>query len=110
MPDDRLQGWLGCGSFTIGPDHPCLPGHFPGDPIVPGVVLLDHTLALVRPAHPGQAVASLRNIRFRRPVRPCQRILVQLRPGRPGELEFAGLHEGEIVLSGAAGLEALPPP
>jgi hypothetical protein len=28
-------------TFSIAPDHPCLPGHFPGAPIVPGVVMLD---------------------------------------------------------------------
>ena len=32
----------------IAADHPCLPGHFPGAPVVPGVLILDEVL---RTAH-----------------------------------------------------------
>ena len=31
--------------FSIAPDHPALEGHFPGQPIVPAVVILDAVLA-----------------------------------------------------------------
>ena len=33
--------------FTIPDDHPSLPGHFPGHPVVPGVVLLDRVLQAI---------------------------------------------------------------
>lgn len=37
-------------SFTIPVDHPAMPGHFPGRPVVPGVVLLDKVLDAISEA------------------------------------------------------------
>jgi 3-hydroxyacyl-[acyl-carrier-protein] dehydratase len=31
--------------FRVGAEHPALPGHFPGRPVVPGVVILDEVIA-----------------------------------------------------------------
>jgi 3-hydroxyacyl-[acyl-carrier-protein] dehydratase len=105
MPDDPPGDWSCCGSFAIASDHPCLPGHFPGDPIVPGVVLLDHALALLQAAHPGLVVRGLRTVRFRQPVLPAQAVAVRAGPVRAGEIAFSGLRAGEIVLAGAVRLE-----
>ena len=49
--------------FCVAADHPCLPGHFPGHPIVPGVLVLDHVLAALR-RFTGRDVAQLRQVRF----------------------------------------------
>jgi len=50
-------------------DHPCLAGHFPGNPIVPGVLLLDCVLAAVEGAA-GRRLAGIPNLKFLHPLRP----------------------------------------
>ena len=66
------------GTFTADAAHPALPGHFPGKPIVPGVVLLDEAAALILAAHPGQTLAGFPAVRFTRPVRPGDSVAVTL--------------------------------
>ncbi|WP_439686084.1 Acyl-coenzyme A synthetases/AMP-(Fatty) acid ligases-like protein [Cupriavidus oxalaticus] len=65
-------------AFVIDASHPAMAGHFPGNPIVPGVVLLDHALlalgsALGRPLVPTQAGT----IKFLSPVRPGERVEIE---------------------------------
>ena len=49
--------------FRVAADHPSLPGHFPGRPVVPGVLLLDHVLQAVSRSM-GQDVTRLRQVKF----------------------------------------------
>jgi 3-hydroxyacyl-[acyl-carrier-protein] dehydratase len=49
--------------FTVAPGHPALPGHFPGRPIVPGVLLLDQTLSGIE-RQLGRRVATLQQVKF----------------------------------------------
>ncbi len=70
------------GSFTIPPQHPSLPGHFPGRPIVPGVTLLDEAGALILAAELGRALAGFPAVRFTHPVRPGERVEVEYADGR----------------------------
>lgn len=64
-------------TICIPPDHPSLPGHFPGRPIVPGVVLLDAIFAEL-----GIVPTALHSVRFTRPVRPGDIIAIALENGR----------------------------
>ena len=59
--------------FRIPATHPCLPGHFPGHPLVPGVLVLEQVLLAVSQAA-GQAVASVRlpQVKFLAPLYPEQ--------------------------------------
>ena len=69
-------------AFVIPADHPCLPGHFPGRPLVPGVVVLDHVLDAVLAAASGTAPSALRlpQVKFLQPLRPGEPARVELEP------------------------------
>jgi 3-hydroxyacyl-[acyl-carrier-protein] dehydratase len=55
--------------FSIDASHPSLPGHFPGQPIVPGVVLLDRIAAAVEREWNAR-IARLPQVKFLRPLLP----------------------------------------
>jgi 3-hydroxyacyl-[acyl-carrier-protein] dehydratase len=55
--------------FHIAADHPALPGHFPGAPVVPGVVLLDHVVAVAGRIW-GLQVSGLPQVKFLQPLAP----------------------------------------
>ena len=58
-------------ALPVAADHPAYPGHFPGNPILPGVVILAEVLAAV--AASGGRPASgwtLANAKFLSPVTP----------------------------------------
>ena len=61
-------------SMQIAHDHPAFAGHFPGQPLLPGVLLLAHVLeaALADPelASRLSAAPRLSNAKFLSPVRP----------------------------------------
>lgn len=90
-PDPAGTSALG---FTIPADHPALPGHFPGHPVVPGVVLLDHAIhalgtALNRPLHAWR----LGSAKFLSPVAP----------GEPLDLAYDAAAGGAIRFTLRAG-------
>ncbi|WP_246539857.1 hypothetical protein [sulfur-oxidizing endosymbiont of Gigantopelta aegis] len=50
-------------SLFIPFDHPSLEGHFPGNPIVPGVVILDQMIRLWQ-KHTGKKVLTINHAKF----------------------------------------------
>lgn len=69
--------------FTISSDHPSLPGHFPGKPIVPGVVLLERVIEAIEAAHGPLPPLRLPQVKFMQPLLPGERADVQLDGAAP---------------------------
>ena len=90
--------------FSIATDHPCLPGHFPGQPLLPGVSLLSEVLEAVL-ADAGLAAAvgpapRLGAVKFLSPVRPGTTLQLQFTPGAGGGLRFEVRAGERVVASG----------
>ena len=99
------------GTFSVPADHPCLPGHFPGSPIVPGALLLDRITDLVLRHHPGFNLAAVAQARFLQPVLPDQVVRVAAAasstvPGTMLRVAFSGEVAGALVVKGSLDLRA----
>lgn len=85
---------------VIDATHPSLPGHFPGQPVVPGVVLLERVLRAAAHAGVVVPVSALPQVKFIAPLLPAQPFTIRLRSDRPGRLRFECVREGRIIASG----------
>jgi 3-hydroxymyristoyl/3-hydroxydecanoyl-(acyl carrier protein) dehydratase len=66
--------------FCIPHDHPSLAGHFPGRPIVPGVLLLEQAVAAIEAAHGALGALRLPQAKFARPLLPGEQAWVEFAP------------------------------
>lgn len=89
--------------FVVEHDHPCLPGHFPGHPLVPGVVVLDHVLAAIEAGHGSLGPLRLPQVKFASPLRPGEPARVELDGASP-RWRFRVLRGATLVASGEVAL------
>lgn len=90
------------------PDHPASRGHFPGDPIIPGAVLLSETLLAIE-AGLGTSLVPLQitSAKFLHPTRPGDRVSIEFSRTTRGEVRFACAVQGRPVLTGQMSCRAL---
>ena len=64
--------------FSIPSGHPSLPGHFPGRPIVPGVLLLERVLEAIEATHGPLGALRLPQVKFAQPLLPGEQARIEL--------------------------------
>ena len=94
--------------FVVPVDHPSLAGHFPGQPVVPAMVLLDAVLAAIR-TRGDFALRSIPVAKFLQPVLPDETVQLrihfhsidaaQLRASFEGSRAAALAFEGSFIVS-----------
>ena len=84
--------------------HPSLPGHFPGAPLVPGVLLLEQVAQALRDWR-GQRLARVVEAKFVAPLLPEQAATVVLTDSA-GRVRFEIRRDGELLARGSVEGEA----
>ncbi|MEO9079808.1 MAG: hydroxymyristoyl-ACP dehydratase [Rhodanobacter sp.] len=87
--------------ICVAAEHPALPGHFPGQPLVPGVMLLEHVAQALR-AWRGERLARVLEAKFMAPLRPGQVASLQLVQGKTDDarIQFRIQRDGMLLARG----------
>ena len=72
VPDKALVGDGVISPLVLPLNHPAIAGHFPGNPIVPGVLILARAADEIQRRLPGIVLGTLLATRFYAPLRPGQ--------------------------------------
>jgi 3-hydroxyacyl-[acyl-carrier-protein] dehydratase len=105
---------VGIKNVTI--NEPFFQGHFPGEPVMPGVLVLEsmgQVAGMMIACRPGTGeeqlliLTSLEDVKFRRPVRPGDQLvttaeMLKLR-GRMGKVKAVARVDGELAAEGVFG-------
>jgi len=88
--------------WTVPLDHPAFAGHFPGAPIVPGVMLLDTVLqALAAATGIALDICDIGSVKFLSPAKPGDELVIQHILSASGTIRFEVVAGMRKIASGS---------
>jgi 3-hydroxymyristoyl/3-hydroxydecanoyl-(acyl carrier protein) dehydratase len=86
---------------TISEGHPSLAGHFPGHPVIPGVVMLGEVMSVIRQAT-GRNIefVGMPSAKFLSPLNPGEPLTIRLDQQGDGATEFTCTTGSRLIASG----------
>ena len=82
--------------------HPAFDGHFPGAPVLPGVILLDEAIRAVELAQGGEPRCwRITSVKFPQAVGPGEPLVLEQEALANGAIRFTILSAGQTVANGA---------
>jgi 3-hydroxyacyl-[acyl-carrier-protein] dehydratase len=88
-------------SLHFASGHPTAAGHFPGNPIIPGALLLAEVLRCIDQAEDTRfASCNIKAAKFLHPVRPGDTVSIEYAFSAAGTIEFRCAVAGINVLTG----------
>lgn len=92
-----------CADVHITAASPWFEGHFPGEPVLPGIAQLSMVVDLIqRCSNPAVGLKAMSRVRFKKLIRPDDRIRIEAVPkaGNSGVYSFRILKDAQLVSSG----------
>jgi 3-hydroxymyristoyl/3-hydroxydecanoyl-(acyl carrier protein) dehydratase len=98
-------------ALSVAADHPAYAGHFPGRPILPGVVLLDEAILALAGQHGLDAASGqIKAAKFLSPVNPGEPLRLHFTETAAGVFRFEVLAGERIAASGVFAFAATSAP
>jgi 3-hydroxymyristoyl/3-hydroxydecanoyl-(acyl carrier protein) dehydratase len=90
---------------VIADDHPALAGHFPGNPIVPGVLILDEVLRAAEQWRGQFRLKKVESVKFTSTLKPGNAFSIKLHEEGRSYIAFECLLGGTTLATGRLEVE-----